>query len=54
MSPFTASSYAFNHNVSLQQIQKHGTWTSDCVCRYVSDSIDAGSQVAATFAALLA
>ena len=50
----SGASFAFNHNVSLQQIQKHGTWTSDCVWRYVSDSVDAGSQVASTYAAVLA
>ena len=50
----SGASFAFNHNVSLQQIQKHGTWTSDGVWRYVSDSVDAGSQVATTFAAVLA
>ena len=44
---------AFNHNVSLQQIQRHGTWTSDCVWRYVCDSMDAGSEVASNFASLL-
>ena len=49
----SGASFAFNHNVSIQEIQKHGTWTSDCVWRYVSDSTDAGSQVAATFATLL-
>ena len=50
----SGASFVFNHNVSLQQIQKHGTWTSDCVWRYVSDSVDAGSEVASTFAAVLA
>ena len=49
----SGTTFAFNHNVSLQEIQKHGTWTSDCVWRYVSDSTDAGSQVASTFATLL-
>ena len=47
------ATFAFNHNVPLQDIQRHGTWTSDCVWRYVTDSIDAGTQVAATFASLL-
>ena len=50
----SGASFAFNHNVSIQEIQRHGTWTSDCVWRYVSDSTDAGSQVASTFATLLA
>ena len=42
--------FAFNHNVPLQDIQSHGTWTSDCVWKYVTNSTDAGSQ---TFAILL-
>ena len=49
----SGAAFAFNHNVSIQEIQKHGTWMSDCVWRYVSDSTDAGSQVASTFATLL-
>ena len=49
----SGATFAFNHNVSLQDIQRHGTWTSDCVWRYVTESSDAGSQVAQTFASLL-
>ena len=50
----SGASFAFNHNVPLQDIQRHGTWTSDAVWRYVTDSIDIGCQVADTFAAQLA
>ena len=49
----SGATFAFNHNVPLQQIQKHGTWTSDCVWRYISDTANAASQVALTFANLL-
>ena len=49
----SGATFAFNHNVPLQDIQRHGTWTSDCVWRYVTDSVDAGKQVANTFATLL-
>ena len=38
----SGASLAFNHNVPLQDIQRHGTWTSDCVWRYVTDSTDGG------------
>ena len=48
----SGASLAFNHNVPLQDIQRHGTWTSDCVWRYVTDSVNCGSNVAATFATL--
>ena len=49
----SGATFAFNHNVPLQDIQRHGTWTSDCVWRYVTDSTDAGCQGADTFASLL-
>ena len=48
----SGTSLAFNHNVPLQDIQRHGTWTSDYVLHYVMDSVDCGSNVAATFATL--
>ena len=35
--------------MTLQNIQRHGTWTSDCVWRYITDSVDAGEQVANMF-----
>ena len=42
----SGATFAFNNNVALQNIQKHGTWTSDCVWRYITDTTDAGEQVA--------
>ena len=45
----SGATFAFNNNVHLQNIQKQGTWTSDCVWRYVTDSTDAGDQVAEMF-----
>ena len=45
----SGASFAFNNNVHLQNIQKQGTWTSDCVWRYIPDSTDAGNQVAEMF-----
>ena len=49
----SGATFAFNHNVALQNIQQHGTWTSDCVWRYISDSISASSQVSDTFRSVL-
>ena len=43
----SGATFVFNNNVALQNIQKHGTWTSDCVWRYITDTVDAGEQVAA-------
>ena len=40
---------AFQHGVPLQQIMLHGTWTSDCIWRYVSTLPQHISPVAATF-----
>ena len=45
----SGATFAFNNNVALQNIQRHGTWTSDCVWRYITDSTDAGEQVANMF-----
>ena len=49
----SGTAFAFNNDVALQNIQKHGTWTSDCVWRYITDSVDAGDQVANMFRAKL-
>ena len=49
----SAATFAFNNNVALQNIQGHGTWTSDCVWRYITDSANAGEQVANMFSLLL-
>ena len=49
----SGATYAFNNNVTLQNIQQHGTWSSECVWRYVSDSVEASSQVSDTFRSTL-
>ena len=45
----SGATFAFNHNVKIQNIKHHGTWTSDCVWRYVTSSADTGRQVASMF-----
>ena len=50
----SGASLAFNSNVALQNIQSHGTWTSDCVWRYIVQDHNASQQVADAFQALLA
>ena len=42
----SGATFPFNNNVALQNIQRHGTWTSDCVWRYITDSVNADEQVA--------
>ena len=49
----SGATFAFHNNVPLQAIKHQGTWTLECVWRYVTDSCDAGSQVAITFANLI-
>ena len=45
----SGATFAFNHNVHIQNIKNHGTWSSDCVWRYITDSVDTGRQVASMF-----
>ena len=49
----SGASLAFNSNLSLQNIQSHGTWTSDCMWRYIVQDHNASQQVADAFQALL-
>ena len=43
------ATYAFNANVALQDIQSHGTWTSECIWRYITMDHNASDQVARAF-----
>ena len=45
----SGAAFAFNNDVTLQNIQKHGTWTLDCVWRYITDTVNAREQVANMF-----
>ena len=45
----SGATFAFNANVPLQKIQSHGTWTSECVWKYITQDHQASSQVAAAF-----
>ena len=48
------ASWAFQHGVPIQDIQAQGTWTSQCVWRYVHNSPSAPARVAESFRAHLA
>ena len=50
----SGATLAFNSNVAIQNIQSHGTWTSDCFWRYIVQDQTASQQVADTFQRLLA
>ena len=45
----SGASFAFNSNVSLQDIQSHGTWTAECVWKYITLDHNASDQVAKNF-----
>ena len=45
----SGATYSFNANVSLQDIQSHGIWTSECVWRYITMDHNASDQVAKAF-----
>ena len=47
------ASWAFQHGVSLQDIQAQGTWSSQCVWRYIHFPFAGTSRVAAAFHAHL-
>ena len=46
---FRRSGASFNSNVSLQDIQSHGTWTSECVWKYITLDHNASDMVAKNF-----
>ena len=45
----SGASFAFNSNVPLQHIQSHGTWTSECVWRYITLDHNSSHEVAKNF-----
>ena len=45
----SATTWAFQNGVSLQEIMKHGTWSSDAVWRYIKSVPSSSSQVSCTF-----
>ena len=49
----SGATLAFNANVSLQNIKSHGTWTSDCVWRYIVQDHNASQEVAEAFSSML-
>ena len=48
----SGATLAFNNNVSIQNIQRHGTWSSDTVHRYIISDPAKASAVADSFKAL--
>ena len=50
----SGASLAYNNRVPIEDIQSHGTWTSECVWRYISLDLSNNSKVANSFKSLLA
>ena len=50
----SGTTFAFNSNVTIQNIKQHGIWSSDCVYRYISSDINASEQVSDGFQLALA
>ena len=49
----SAATFAFNAHVPIQSIQRHGTWTSDCIWRYIQADQSTGEQLALSLAAVI-
>ena len=45
----SGATYAFNANIALQDIHSYGTWTSECVWKYITMDHNASDQVARAF-----
>ena len=45
----SGATYTFNSSVTLQDIQSHGTWMSECIWRYITLDYEASEQVSLTF-----
>ena len=42
----SGATYAFNSHVPIQDIKRHGTWSSDCVWRYMQSDRASGERLA--------
>ena len=49
----SGATLAFNSSVPIQDIQSHGTWTSECVWSYITQDHRASDKVALAFRQLL-
>ena len=49
----SGATLAYNSHVPIHQIQHHGSWTSDCVWRYIKQDQKLGEDIANTFATVV-
>ena len=50
----SGATLAFNSQVSIQKIKHHGSWTSDCVWRYIQQDPQYSQDIASVFAEVIA
>ena len=49
----SGATLAYNSHIPIRDIQSHGTWSSDCVWRYIQADHKYGEQLAATLASVI-
>ena len=49
----SGATFAYNSHVPIQQIKLHGTWSSECVWRYIQADHSAGETLALSLAAAI-
>ena len=50
----SGATLAFNSHVPIQKIKHHGSWTSDCVWRYIQQDPQYSQDIASVFASVVA
>ena len=49
----SGATFAYNAHVPIQQIKRHGTWSSECVWRYIQSDHVSGEALAMSLAAVI-
>ena len=49
----SGATFAYNAHVPIQQIKRHGTWSSECVWRYIQSDHVSGEALALSLAAVI-
>ena len=46
----SGATFAFNAHIPIQDIKRDGTWSSECVCRYIQSDHTSGEALASALA----
>ena len=49
----SGATFAYNAHIPIQQIQRHGTWSSDCIWRYIQADHSSGESLALSLATVI-